>query len=250
MNRSSAFSRIEQVLNRIRSACSRGGDLAVPERLQHAPHPLRVVLVHLAAERRGGGTAWPSHPGYRRRSSSRLGIPARRARCGPRPSPSGSAARTRPPWASAIARTIASPRPAPPPAARLRAHLDPVEALEDPLALGAAGSPARRRSTVNRSRPGRDRRSTSSRTSPSGSPVCSIAFRPRLRTRLREPVGVSLQRPLGDLPELEAPLRGQAEPIPQPVDERLSRRSTRAAGSRPVLPASGATGRRPSGSRA
>ena len=51
-NRSSAFSRIEQVLKRIRSASARSGDLAVADRLEHALHPLGVVLVHLAAERR------------------------------------------------------------------------------------------------------------------------------------------------------------------------------------------------------
>ena len=49
-SRLSAFSRIEQVLKRIRSAPSRSRRLAVAERLEHALHPLRVVLVHLAPE--------------------------------------------------------------------------------------------------------------------------------------------------------------------------------------------------------
>ena len=52
MKRLSAVSRIEQVLNRIRSASRALGRLAVAERLEHALHPLGVVLVHLAAERR------------------------------------------------------------------------------------------------------------------------------------------------------------------------------------------------------
>ena len=71
--RSSAFSRIEQVLNRIRSASSRAGHLGVADRLEHALHVLGVVLVHLTAE--GGDvealhgvierSRWPATPGSR-----------------------------------------------------------------------------------------------------------------------------------------------------------------------------------------
>ena len=50
--RLSAASRIEQVLNRIRSALVAARGLGVAERLEHALDPLGVVLVHLAAERR------------------------------------------------------------------------------------------------------------------------------------------------------------------------------------------------------
>ena len=52
MKRLSAVSRIEHVLNRIRSASRALGRLRVAERLEHPLHPLGVVLVHLAAERR------------------------------------------------------------------------------------------------------------------------------------------------------------------------------------------------------
>ena len=60
MKRSSAFSRIEQVLNRIRSASSRSGASRVAERLEHALHALGVVLVHLAPE---GGDVEALHGG-------------------------------------------------------------------------------------------------------------------------------------------------------------------------------------------
>ena len=50
MKRLSADSRIEQVLKRIRSASSRSCAGLVAERLEHPPHPLGVVLVHLAPE--------------------------------------------------------------------------------------------------------------------------------------------------------------------------------------------------------
>ena len=51
MKRLSADSRIEQVLNRIRSARVALGDLLVAERVEHPLHPLGVVLVHLTPER-------------------------------------------------------------------------------------------------------------------------------------------------------------------------------------------------------
>ena len=59
MKRESADSRIEQVLKRIRSAPSRSGASVVAERLEHAAHALRVVLVHLAPE---GGYVVARHP--------------------------------------------------------------------------------------------------------------------------------------------------------------------------------------------
>ena len=59
MKRESADSRIEQVLKRIRSASSRSGASVVAERLEHAAHALRVVLVHLAPE---GGYVVARHP--------------------------------------------------------------------------------------------------------------------------------------------------------------------------------------------
>jgi hypothetical protein len=96
MKRSSAFSRIEQVLKRMRSA-SRGSAPRVAERLEHALHPLGVVLVHLAPEggdvvalhrapkgtsavsgSSGRSTGRRPRTGCRRRSARRRG----RCRCG------------------------------------------------------------------------------------------------------------------------------------------------------------------------
>ena len=59
--RSSAFSRIEQVLKRIRSASARSGTSRVAERLEHPLHALGVVLVHLAPE---GGDVEATSPGH------------------------------------------------------------------------------------------------------------------------------------------------------------------------------------------
>ena len=56
----SGFSRIVQVLKTMTSASSGDGRLAEPERLEHALDPLRVVRVHLAAERRD---VVPTHRG-------------------------------------------------------------------------------------------------------------------------------------------------------------------------------------------
>ena len=71
--RSSAFSRIEQVLKRIRSASRALGGLAVAERLEHALHALGVVLVHLAPER-GDVVALHGPGGYSGRGGTNPGI--------------------------------------------------------------------------------------------------------------------------------------------------------------------------------
>src|SRR3979411_3244637 len=107
---------VEQDQIRLSSA----GRLGVTERLEHALHALGVVLVHLASER-GDVVELHCRPRVSRRH------PGRGRRPDPHPIKPGSTSSTRapcplasasltcPPWASAIARTIASPRPAPPP---------------------------------------------------------------------------------------------------------------------------------------
>ena len=67
MKRLSALSRIEQVLNRIRSASARSAASLVAERLEHPLHPLGVVLVHLAPER-GDVIALAAHAANLRRT--------------------------------------------------------------------------------------------------------------------------------------------------------------------------------------
>ena len=277
MKRSSAFSRIEQVLNRIRSASAARRRLAVPERFEHPLHPLASRARSSGSRRSSRGSAsspprvMPRPRSLPQNAETASQVAATRGSAGtgatvaagglgapgvkpgsasstraPRP-PAGAATRTSPPCASAIARTIASPRPGPPDE-RERAGVGPVEPLEHALSVGLRNPGPVVDHGEARRPPGSA--ATSSRTSPVPGAVWSIALRPRLRSAWARRSGSARSVPAGIGPSSKLALGRQAEAVPQLGRGIRADRSAQAAGSRPARPRSAASGRRPGGSSA
>ena len=236
MKRCRPFSRIEHVLNRIRSASSRVGGLGVAERLEHPLHPLGVVLVHLTAERGHVVALHRVVQGYR--CTERTGARGRSARRepgqdeldrGPR-GPSGASPARDLPAVGLGDRAARSPARGRRRRRARRAPGRPGESARTRARARSAGCPGRRRSP--RSEAGRRRHARPRvRTSPSCPRGVLDRVAREIPDRLRETVGIGVERSLGDGTELEAAVGGQADAVPQLLDERRQLDRLAAAGS-------------------
>ena len=198
--------------------------------------PQHDTPLHEHAARGRPARAGPALAPLPRTAGGVVGHPRVRAGAKPgsssstRAPPSGdSPATTLPPWASAIARTIARPSPVPPDARSRAASVRWKRSKT--RSRWSAGMPGPSSSTTKRRRPPASAL-TRMRTRPALGGGVLDRVGQEVAQRLREAVGVGAQHALRDRPELEAPVGQQARPLPQLVDEQPPGRRLELAGTR------------------